>query len=129
MAKKASKTRSKLNGQTYLMHRYLGVDARGIGLTLEQARELNKRSQQGQREAVRDQLLEMGAVDKGGLPDLTVPTFKQGMYLRKVLSLDIRPTNGNLTREQASGFIAQLEAGANGSVKDALLAMGAVEVE
>lgn len=128
MAKKANKVQKQLGNQTFLMHKFLGVDARNIGLDLEQAREFNKLSQQGQRQVVRDQLLEMGAVDKGGLPDLTIPTFPQAMRLRKELGVDIRPTNGNLTREQVSGFIDQLENGANGSVKKALLAMGAVEV-
>jgi hypothetical protein len=125
MAKKSRKT-TPLGRQVFFMFKFLGVDAREIGLTLEQAEGFNERSKNGERAEVRQALLDMGAVAKTDeLPDLTVPSFSQGMALRRALKVDIR--TAVLTREQATGFISQVKDGANGSVREALLAMGATD--
>ena len=128
MAKKAN-TQKKLGYETYKMFKFLGVDARPCGLTLEQATVLNERSESGDRAGVRDQLLEMGGVVKTDeLPDLTIPTPKQGYRLLKTCRVDVRTST--LTKVEAIELIGLVNDGGNGEVKavrEKLLKMGATD--
>jgi len=130
MAKKAKTDQQKLQFETFKMFKFLGVDARPCGLTLEQATVMNERSESGDRAGVRDQLLEMGGLDKtkGVLPDLTIPTPKQGYRLLKTCRVDVRTST--LTKVEAIELIGLVNDGGNGEVKavrEKLLKMGATD--
>ena len=128
MAKKANTTKKKLTWETMKMHKFLGVDARPCNLTLEQATVMNERSESGDRAGVRDQLVEMGAMVKGELPDLTIPTVGQGLSLRRSCKVDVRTST--LSKAEAVELIGLIKGGANGevtAVRKKLLKMGAID--
>ena len=118
-----------LKSAKWMLFKFQGVDVRDVKMTLNRANALIVLSEAGDRQGVRDALLKLkGAVDKSGgeLPDLTKPSVPQGLSLRRSCKVDIR-TCESLTRIQAGGFVKQMKGGANGTVRSALLAMGAAD--
>lgn len=125
----ASKKMSKQ--QSWILFTQCRVDLRNTNLNYDTAYELVARAKVDPA-SVRDQLSKLpGAIVKD-MPtnaEMTKPTFKQGVFLRRELGLDIRPAN--LTRQQVTEAIGKLKE--NGTkrtrttVSKSLTAAGAIQ--
>lgn len=127
MARRTKRTkRTEMEWLQFKAFKFVGLDVREVkGLTEAQLQALMDRSQNGEGEEVRRQLIEMGAIVKA---ELGMMHSGQGIMFRRKLDLDVRPIAQHIAWSEARQFLTRaIDQGEMEAVRQELISVGAID--